>query len=379
MASLAESVISGANQAVAENGTNTMMKEGMNAFKFAQDVQTQRQELNVKKDALEVQKAQNFISSIDTALKLPSTAQKYALEGLEKRAGMLGVDPTIFKMLREDSETRQIFAQEASFLLSHGEITPELAKQLNAAGINPEALVKLAYDSHHIRMQAQAQENALKGQFMRQDRAQAFTEQQTEKAQKLAQEKEIRGDAEKYSDKAEKSGLPELVKSVTEVDKLVGGLDKFTKGTQLEGVGGVQSITPDFLKSDKGKQLNQAAQSVKNAILKARSGGAVSADESNRLLSEIGMGEGMSGLLQFRTSDQFITGMKSVRETLRAKIANMQAGAGPDAVNLYKKQYQGGAAPTLDNPLFQGGQSKPKTIIQNGHTYTLNPQTGKYE
>ncbi len=29
--------------------------------------------------------------------------------------------------------------------------------------------------------------------------------------------------------------------------------------------------------------------------------------------------------------------------------------------------------------LLNGSQSKPKTVIQNGHTYTLNPQTGQYE
>ncbi|KPJ66525.1 MAG: hypothetical protein AMJ43_07785 [Coxiella sp. DG_40] len=80
------------------------------------------------------------------------------------------------------------------------------------------------------------------------------------------------------------SGLSELAYSVDTLDNLIGD-----KGGIEGGTGFLEEFfTPDAFLGQKAQRTRQTISRVKNAVLKARSGGAVTENEESRLLAELG-------------------------------------------------------------------------------------------
>ena len=81
---------------------------------------------------------------------------------------------------------------------------------------------------------------------------------------------------------------------------------------------GKTAMLPDLLISSKGKETRQVLAGLKNIVLRARSGGAVTPQEASRLLNEIGDGN-------FKTDEQLKAGVKRfgmrLKETLKDKEA----------------------------------------------------------
>ena len=98
----------------------------------------------------------------------------------------------------------------------------------------------------------------------------------------------------------EKSGLPELGTTLKTLDEVLGGIDD-VKG-DIPGVGPLDANKPDAALPPKGKQIRQLSAQLRNSILKARSGGAVTPQEATRLLQELGL------------EDRFRTAIHSRRE-----------------------------------------------------------------
>lgn len=143
----------------------------------------------------------------------------------------------------------------------------------------------------------------------------------------VAHEKFVNTQTEKMGKQFDSSGVSELLSAVENANRQ---LAPFTKeGADVPGFGPMAGMLPDFAVSQEGKDLRQAYASVRNSILKARSGGAVTDGEADRLLQELGEGTGMPDA-------QVITGMANVTGFLRDRIANIQAGYTPEAVQTYQ-------------------------------------------
>ncbi len=140
----------------------------------------------------------------------------------------------------------------------------------------------------------------------------------------------VRARTQKYSDKIGKGGLGELVESVITLDSLVG-----TEG-DVPGVGQT-GFLPNWTMSEKGKTIRQEAQGLANIILKARSGGAITPSEQGRYYKELGLTAEGTISAGFTDAD-FRRGVAKVKRDLAANIKNLAAGAGEEAINLYKEQ-----------------------------------------
>jgi hypothetical protein len=127
-----------------------------------------------------------------------------------------------------------------------------------------------------------------------------------------------------------KSGMSESVTALKKIDSMIGGIDG---DDDIPGVGGVANMAnvplvggaAEALLSDEGKEVRQAVGGLRNIILKMRSGGAVTPQEADRLLEEIGQGV-------FRTDAQLRKGLANVRDTIAAKLGIIEASADPEAL-----------------------------------------------
>lgn len=156
----------------------------------------------------------------------------------------------------------------------------------------------------------------------------------------------------KYAATLQKEGLPELDAAVGAAEA---ELAKYKPGS-APGVGVGTGAVPEMLLSSEGKKLRQAVASVRNIVLNARSGAAVTDQELRRMVEELGS----SGL---STEEALRNGLAAVRDRLEAIKANAAAGVGDDVKDAYEargglKIQRGGkkpeAAPT--------GAPKPGTV-----------------
>lgn len=168
---------------------------------------------------------------------------------------------------------------------------------------------------------------------------------------------------ERFSKRITDSGLEELVGQINEVDRLMP-----KEGEDIPGFGAT-GVIPRKLLSEEGKGLRQAVSSIRNAILKARGGSAISEGEADRMLEELGSGISDDDAALRR-------GIEGVRRTLQAKLTNLEAGTSPEVLGKYKER---GGKIGRDSVKAPAASQKPATIMQNGFTYTLNPVTGQYE
>lgn len=150
--------------------------------------------------------------------------------------------------------------------------------------------------------------------------------QQLRKARTLRKEareneKLIERDVQKLSKAFDKSGIVELVDSLETITSIINANPQDIPGT------GQTAVIPGFALSREGQQLRQSIGTLRNSILKARSGGAVTPSEARRLLEELGTGIG-------KTDAQLRIGIQNVINTFQNKIRNIQGGFRPEAVNI---------------------------------------------
>lgn len=171
---------------------------------------------------------------------------------------------------------------------------------------------------------------------------------------------------EHLSKRIDSSGLADLNDAAT---RLQSSLKLSDPKFDIPGFGQTY-LLPDAAVTNEGRAARQDVAQLRNVILKARSGGAVTPSEAERMLQEIGEGAG-------RNDAQLRRGVINALTLLKSKSRNITAGYQPDVIEQYKKQ--GGRIPLEDFSLSIDEPSKAKTVIQNGHTYQLNEKTGKYE
>jgi hypothetical protein len=251
----------------------------------------------------------------------------------QQRSRIIGQLPAELRQTAEELPTE--FLQSALAKKFESALTPEEVKPLSPEGkrqadveaglISPEQAQATQFkvpkfEGESLNQQAKAVEqtasaNAEAGNFK------LATAQRAEARALRREQGLIDKDVGKLSDKIEKIGFTSLV------DSLETAIDIVNQKKGIEGVG-VGAFKPDFALSAEGKQLRQAVATVRNSILKARSGGAVTPSEAKRLLEEIGTGKG-------RTDEQLRNGLRNVVKTFKSKLGNIQSGVRPEALKIF--------------------------------------------
>jgi hypothetical protein len=131
-------------------------------------------------------------------------------------------------------------------------------------------------------------------------------------------------DVQNFAKRLDDSGMNDLMSSVQMFNNQVAGLK------DLPGYGQTYGL-PDFMVSEEGKGLRQTVAAIRNNILKARSGGAVTPQEAERFLSELGEG-------YLKGDTQLLRGVGNLETTLKQKVQNIRAGFGDDVVSEYTKR-----------------------------------------
>jgi hypothetical protein len=164
----------------------------------------------------------------------------------------------------------------------------------------------------------------------------------------------------KFANAIDKSGLSVVVQSLDKVDSLV----DIDGTSDVPGVGGLANVAglplvgggAEVLLSQEGQNVRQAVASFRNIVLKARSGGAVTPSEAERMLEELGLGA-------FRTDAQLRQGLRNARDVLNAKLGNLEAAVDPEALAEYRERK--GAISTNDK-LFRVDGSGPQRAAGSG-------------
>lgn len=271
---------------------NLLQKLGM----IAQSVATQGQSIQ---PILQQQMQAKQLSDVGNVLAgtgIPEFAFKeqtpeQIAQAKQQQLAALG-NPTAFQALQQ---------------LQEREITPYQQAQLNQQ--NKELGLRQS------ELGLRRQDQALQRDLLRQDRADRKNQRDADQAQAYA---------EKLSKRVEGTGVADLVGALDRLDALVP-----EKGN-IEGVGYLGGLKPMAALSENGKSIQQEVAQVQNAILKARSGGAVTPAESDRLLKELGTGA-------FSSEDQLRRGLNNVRRTFGNKLKSIEAGYPKDALAVYRE------------------------------------------
>jgi hypothetical protein len=267
---------------------------------------------------------------------------------LEAIAPLANIDPMMYIQLYKQVQLQQQEAQKQEMLGrafgggggTTGQVDPAAIAGIGALNNDPQ-LMGLATFMQGQQNRTTDEQNRLASE----ERTQARQLSAEERARQDKIETEQRDAAEKgaqfYATKLEDSGLTELYQQVKGVKALLP-----EKGKDIPGFGYGVGTMPDILVSQTGVDLRQAIAGVRNGILKARSGGAVTPAEAERLLTELGEGA-------FKSDAQLRKGLASVERTLNAKIQNFAAGVTPRALEEYKSR---------------GGEILPASKIPDGVT-----------
>lgn len=154
----------------------------------------------------------------------------------------------------------------------------------------------------------------------------------------------------KFSDTLQKEGIPDLDKAIADAEGAVG---RYKEG-DVPGVGRLTGAVPSALLSDEGNDVRQAVAAVRNIVLNARSGAAVTDQELRRLVEELGTGVGQSEAALRR-------GLKRVRDRLDVVKANAAAGVSDEVLQTYRDR--GGIA------VSRGGQKPAAQAAAGGFKY----------
>jgi hypothetical protein len=154
----------------------------------------------------------------------------------------------------------------------------------------------------------------------------------------------------KFSDTLQKEGIPELE---TAIGGAEGAIGRYKEG-EVPGVGRLAGAVPSALLGDEGNDVRQAIAAVRNIVLSARSGAAVTDQELRRLVEELGTGMGQSEAALRR-------GLQKVRARIDKIKENAAAGVNDDVLQTY--QDRGGIA------IKRGGKGAAPQASAGGFKY----------
>ena len=148
-----------------------------------------------------------------------------------------------------------------------------------------------------------------------------------------------------FSKRLQDEKLPSIYAGLNELQALLSPymegnkspLEKDSKKTgDIPGVGVIDNLKPGFLLDTNAQTIRQNIQSLANAVLKMRSGSAVTDSEMRRVLTELGRGK-------LDDEAQVLVGLRIIKQLSDAETKNISASYGPEVHKLYRER--GGDTP----------------------------------
>jgi hypothetical protein len=240
-------------------------------------------------------------------------------------------------------------------------------QQRKAADDAEKARHNKATEANTVRGQNMTAATALEGQKITK-RGQDMTDDRQRdlntitKTDKAAARKEesVNKAVTKFSDTLQKEGIPELEKAISEAE---GAIGRYKDG-EVPGVGRLTGAVPSALLSEEGNDVRQSVAAVRNIVLNARSGAAVTDQELRRLVEELGTGIGQSESALRR-------GLQKVRDRMDVIKANATAGVSDDVLNTYTER--GGLKMT------RGVPEKKKAEAKDANAFSDAEKEARYQ
>lgn len=166
--------------------------------------------------------------------------------------------------------------------------------------------------------------------------------------------KEMNNNARKLSTKLVDEGITDLEAAFETSDALISkyadpntGVKKEDAG-DIPGVGPLDNARPHWTLSEDGKALRTHLAGVRNRILKARSGAAVTDPEMRRLAEELGSSLG-------GTEQEMLTAYANLKRATSRVKSGIYGGYAPEVQDLYDNQFatHRGIVPSSDQKLQQ--------------------------
>jgi hypothetical protein len=265
---------------------------------------------------------------------------QYTDPALAKHMQSLGTIEQAVQRIPTDPQGFQQWRQRAGMGMEAFE--KQLAERADKAATRD--LTKRGQDLTDERIRSEGAANrgvSMRGQNMVDARTRELTGVTKQAAADSKQQASNEKAVTKFSDTLQKEGIPELETAVSGAE---GAISRYKEG-EVPGVGPLKNAVPDALMSDEGKDVRQALAAVRNIVLSARSGAAVTDQELRRLVEEIGTGTG-------KTEADLRRGLKRIRERVDKIKENAAAGVSDEVLGAY--QERGGIA------IKRGGKSEPK-------------------
>lgn len=232
-----------------------------------------------------------------------------------KDAMMTAISMSGNPMLQEEASRAQMASMlkggdsEFERVLSSTALSPEQKEELKLQYLQTKATAISPYQMFNLQEKIQN----------RQDKQDAEEKKQQERL-----DANLNAGAEKYSKSVTDSGIADIINSIEQFNNSTRGVE------DLPGFGAGYSL-PDLLVGEGGRDLRQTVSTIRNNILKARSGGAVTPQEAERFLQELGEG-------YTKNDKQLLTGVANLEQAVREKLNNIASGYDPRSIEIYKKR-----------------------------------------
>jgi hypothetical protein len=184
----------------------------------------------------------------------------------------------------------------------------------------------------------QSEIDALKTQLMGGSKAEQ-RQQQIEGRQQRFNKANLDTRKDKLSKAVRQEGILGMQQVFDQMDKEVpGGIDGWNSEKDIPGIGGGDALLPTAKLGPEGRRMRQLTWSLGNRLLKARSGTAVTENEMNRILGELGFdqalleGGGTTLVLKGTRSDKdWIKGIRDAKDVFSRTKNLLKAAYGDDA------------------------------------------------
>lgn len=174
----------------------------------------------------------------------------------------------------------------------------------------------------------------------------------------LQERQQLETKVQRHATEMQKAGLPELVSTYNELH------DVFTSGKDVKGLGFLESHVPGALLSSEAVRNRTNLQQMANALLKSRSGAAVSDQEYRRFLLELQAGK-------FPTERSIKAHLGKMGQDARTIIGQLEAGLPQEALQEYKSHPGAVTATDVNDP--EALSPKPtKSIMKKEYSPSRN-------
>lgn len=304
--------------------------------------------------------------------KLNQRAKDNTIGAIENDKKQFAADYDLNRKITEDTEKDARANSERDINSQESKLAQSLAVKM---GMNLEQAKALTADKFKTYSPALEKMYAIEqAKLARQDALNAKKQEKLTSASEgqKAVDKDYAKDYNEFSGGGETKAL-DAIKKLSDYKTQLSGDNGFIQA----GGGPIAGSLSDAFRTQASIAQRDAIVSAANSALKATFGGQLSDGERKALANEF-YNDKLSNEENLKIIDRKIQELQNGVATQKQKsryfeqngtLTGFRAGVIPE-------NQQAGSAPMLNK---SNASSKPKTVIQNGHTYNLNEQTGEYE